>query len=61
MGRKDIKTKSRFMASSCSFFCHIVTLGYKFSKERGMKKWGQAPFCKKEDILIKEMEPGPIY
>jgi hypothetical protein len=24
-------------------------------------KWGQAPFCKKEDILIQKMGPGPIY
>ncbi len=24
-------------------------------------KWGQAPFCKKEDILTQKMGPGPIY
>ncbi len=24
-------------------------------------KWGQAPFCKKEDILIQKMGPVPIY
>jgi len=24
-------------------------------------KWCQAPFCKKEDILIQKMGPGPIY
>ncbi len=24
-------------------------------------KWGQAPFCKKEDIIIQKMGPGPIY
>ena len=24
-------------------------------------KWGQAPFCKKEDILIQKMGPGPVY
>ncbi len=24
-------------------------------------KWGLAPFCKKEDILIQKMGPGPIY
>ncbi len=23
-------------------------------------KWGQAPFCKKENILIQKMGPGPI-
>jgi len=27
----------------------------------GAYKWGQAPFCKKEDILIQKMGPGPIY
>jgi len=30
--------------------------------ERSLEnKWGQAPFCKKEDILIQKMGPGPIY
>ena len=24
-------------------------------------KWGQAPFCKKEDILRQKMGPVPIY
>jgi len=24
-------------------------------------KWGQAPFCKKEDILIQKMGPVPIF
>jgi hypothetical protein len=27
----------------------------------GTNKWGQAPFCKKEDILIQKMGPVPIY
>jgi hypothetical protein len=29
-------------------------------KNREKNKWGQPPFCKKEDILIKKMGPGPI-
>jgi hypothetical protein len=36
------------MTFSFRFFCPIVTLGYKFSKERDKKKWG------------KKMGPGPI-
>ncbi len=34
---------------------NILTLLYSQSKMRTLtraKKWGQAPFCKKEDILI---------